>query len=597
MAPILLSLLTSQLALSLPAPSAPPTHAAIATESKLCTHIGLNILKSSPLATAADALVASVLCIGVVAPYHSGLGGGGFGLIRAPNGSYTALDFRECAPAAAFEDMYQGNVQGSITSGLASGVPGEPAGLAWIHDHFGGLPWKDVVRPAVALARDGFAVGADLARYMASAVGSGRDFLSEDPSWAIDFAPNGTRLGVGDWITRRRYADLLQAVGERGVRAFYEGPIAEATIATIQAHNGSMTMEDLKEYAVIERKPATVEYRGQKLTSVGAPSGGVVAMAIMNIVGGYEGFGDPEEVNLTTHRLDEAMRFAYGMRTNLGDPSFVENLASYESGMISPATGADVRSRITEQTHNISYYNPGGFAELPTPGTSHLVATDSSGLTITLTTTVNLLFGSQLIVPETGLVLNNEMNDFSIPGTSNAFGYIPSPANYIRPRKRPQSSISPVIAEYPDGRMYVATGAAGGSRITTATVQNLIHILDGGMDVAEALAQPRLHDQLVPDNAVFEWGVAPGLPGYDNATVASMKARGHNVTWVAPGLSSAHAVRVLPNGTMEAAGEPRGGEWGGMEWMEADGGLRVLVGLGFAELVVGVECLSCTFIH
>ena len=192
-----------------------------------------------------------------------------------------------------------------------------------------------------------------------------------------------------------------------------------------------------------------------------------------------------------------------------------------------------------------------------------MTTADRSGLTVTLTSTINLLFGSQLMVPETGVIMNNEMNDFSIPNSSNSFGFIPSPSNYIRPGKRPLSSISNVIVTIQnlgrgpnDSSLYFATGAAGGSRIITAVVQNLWHVLDQGMSAPQAVAQPRFHDQLIPNVMTFEYA-------YDNDTVAAMKAKGHNVTWVAPGLSSANGIRLLPNGTFEVAGEPRQKNSGG----------------------------------
>lgn len=191
------------------------------------------------------------------------------------------------------------------------------------------------------------------------------------------------------------------------------------------------------------------------------------------------------------------------------------------------------------------------------PGTSHLVAADESGMAISLTTTINLLFGSQLIVPETGIILNNEMNDFSIPGSSNAFGYVPSPANYIAPGKRPLSSISPVIVEnLTNSSLYFLTGAGGGSRIITSTIQNLWHVLDQGLPAFQALNQSRFHDQLLPNEVSFEYN-------YDNVTVAYMQDRGHNVSWIPIAQSAAQAIRRLPNGTFEAAGEPRQTNSGG----------------------------------
>ena len=242
--------------------------------------------------------------------------------------------------------------------------------------------------------------------------------------------------------------------------------------------------------------------------------------------------------------------------------------------MLSPKTANEIRKKITKYSHGVSYYDPSGLESLPTPGTSHIVTADKSGMAVSLTTTINLLFGSQLMVPETGIIMNDEMNgkplpfpqavkphpypppDFSIPGATNAFGYAPSVANYVKPGKRPLSSMSPTIVEdLTSGEFYMATGAAGGSRIITATMQNLWHVLDQNMTTYAALAEPRFHDQLSPNYVSFEWA-------FNNETTAFMKSRNHTITWVAPGASTAQALRRLPNGTFEAAGEPRQGELG-----------------------------------
>ncbi|KAK2049740.1 gamma-glutamyltransferase 1 [Colletotrichum somersetense] len=544
----------AQPALAAPSHSTVPKLGAVASESNVCSTIGAKLLRQG--GNAADATVGTVLCVGVIGMYHSGIGGGGFMLVRSPNGTYEFIDFRETAPAAAFEDMYKDNTEASEIGGLASGVPGELRGLEYLHKRYGKLPWSDVVMPAVGVARRGFRVTEDLVRYMNSVTPNNK-FLTEDPSWAVDFAPNGRLLRLNETITRKRYADTLETIAREGANAFYTGSIASATVEALKASGGIMTMEDLKNYTVAVREPAQISYRGYKLTACNAPSGGVVALSALNIVGGYEGFGDPAARNTTVHRLDEAMRFAYGQRTKLGDPSFVDGMAAYTKRMVSPEVGAEVRSKISDaRTYNTSWYNPNGIESLETPGTSHIAAADASGLAVSLTTTVNLLFGSQLVVPETGVVMNNEMNDFSIPGSSNAFGYIPSPANFIRPGKRPLSSISPVIVEHPDGKLYLVIGSAGGSRIITATIQNIHNVLDRNMTTAQALAEPRFHDQLSPNTAAFEWA-------YDNATTSYLQSLGTNVTWVAPGGSTAQGVRLLPNGTFEAAGEPRQKNSGG----------------------------------
>ncbi|PNY21216.1 Gamma-glutamyltranspeptidase 1 [Tolypocladium capitatum] len=530
-----------------------PKLGAVASESSVCSRIGTRLLEDG--GNAVDALVGTVFCVGVIGMYHSGIGGGGFMVVRTGDGTYEFVDFRETAPAAAFQDMYTNDTIASIYGGLASGVPGELRGTEYVHKKYGQLPWAHVLAPAVELARHGFTVTEDLVNYMDST--SPNDFLTKDPSWAIDFAPRGYRVKLGETMTRKRYADTLETIANEGADAFYTGDIARATIATLQSRNGTMTLQDLADYTVALRKPVQINYRGYRLTSSNAPSGGVVALSALNTVSGYDGFDDPAQVNLTTHRLDEAIRFAYGQRANLGDPSFVDGMAEYTEQMISAETGAEIRSKISDvTTRDVSWYDPKGLESIETHGTSHIVTADASGMSVSLTTTINLLFGSRVMVPETGVIMNNEMNDFSIPGSSNAFGYIPSPANYVRPGKRPLSSISPIIVESADGKLYLSIGSAGGSRIITATIQNVHHVLDGGMTTAEALGVPRFHDQLNPNQVSFEYA-------YDNSTVAFMKALGHNVTRVAPGQSTAQGLRLLPNGTFEAAGEPRQKNSGG----------------------------------
>ncbi|RAL63550.1 hypothetical protein DID88_003594 [Monilinia fructigena] len=342
---------------------------AAASESSICSKIGIDILRVG--GNAADSIVAVQLCVGVVGMYHSGIGGGGFATVRSANGSYEFIDFRETAPAAAFETMFSpplSNSNASLYGGLASGVPGELRGLEYIHKKYGSLPWKQLVLPSVHVARYGFNVTYDLFKYMESATTS-YDFLTYDETWAIDFAPNGTR-----WFCS------LQRVKNR---------------------------------------------RGYDMST-------------------------PSQLNFSTHYLDEAMRFGYGQRTLLGDPSFLSNLTNYEKRMVSESTAAELRSKIEQyQTLNVTAYNPATYDILSDNGTSATVTADKSGLTIAMTSTINTLFGSRLMIPETGVIMNNEMNDFSIPGAINAFGYSPSPANFIKPNKKPLSSISPTIVEYP----------------------------------------------------------------------------------------------------------------------------------------------------
>ncbi|KFY73766.1 hypothetical protein V499_06157 [Pseudogymnoascus sp. VKM F-103] len=527
---------------------------AVASESSICSNIGIDLIRRG--GNAVDAAVGTTLCVGVIGMYHSGIGGGGFMLVRSETGEYEDVDFRETAPAAAYEDMYANFTIGSIVGGDASGVPGELRGFEYVHKKYGKLPWAMVVMPAAKVAERGFPVTEDLFGFMTSTVNKGQHFLTEDPSWAIDFAPNGTLLQPGEIMTRKRFGKTLRTIAQQGANAFYEGPIAEATIRAVQLANGSMTLDDMSQYDIISREPVSIDYRGYKMFSTGAPSSGAVALNTFKIIEGYN-MSDPDNLKLNTHRLDEAIKFSYGSRNELGDPDFVEGIVDFQTQMLNTASAHATRHKISDDhTLDPADYNPKLLSHPDSHGTSHIVTTDSSGLSITLTTTINLSFGSRLCVPETGIIMNNEMNDFSIPGVSNEFGFVPSRNNYIRPGKRPLSSITPIIVEKADGSLYVVTGAAGGSRIITATIQALWHVLDHGMTMPEALAQPRLHDQLLPAQVRFE-------VGYDNDTTAYMREKGHNITWTTELLSKTQGIRRLENGTFEAAAEPRQKNSGG----------------------------------
>lgn len=354
-------------------------------------------------------------CVGVIGMYHSGIGGGGFMLVRSKTGKYEFIDFRETAPAAAFQTMYSpplSNSNYSLYGGLASGVPGELRGLEHLHKNYGSMPWKRLMKPAIKVAREGWKVTPDLVRYMASATTS-YDFLTHESTWAIDFAPNGTRLGLGDLITRKRYADTLERISEYGPDAYYRGAIANATIVALQKSNGTMTLADLANYNVTIRPTSNITYRGFKIHSGSAPSSGAVVLSTLKTVEGYD-MSTPSYINESTHYLDEGMRFAYGQRTLLGDPTFLPNLTQYQLNMYSEATAEKIRSKIeADHTLNVTEYNPSGFGILTDDGTSAAVTSDKSGLTIAITSTINTLFGSQLMVPETGVIMNNEMNGIS----------------------------------------------------------------------------------------------------------------------------------------------------------------------------------------
>ncbi|GKT86929.1 gamma-glutamyltranspeptidase [Colletotrichum tofieldiae] len=512
---------------------------AVASEAVECSKIGRDLIAQG--GNAVDALVGTTFCVGTVGMYHSGIGGGGFVVVRDADGNYESVDFRESAPAAAFQDMYKGNIAGSVYGGLAVGVPSEVRGLEYIHKKYGVLPWKTVVTPAAQLATTGFRVSEDLVRYMANAIRGQWNFLVEDPVWAEEFAPNGTLLQLNDTIYRKRYGATLAKIAEEGPDVFYTGPIAESIIATVRATNGTLTLDDLASYKVVTRPSLSISYRGRRLVSVGSPASGAVCLNTLKIMEQF----DPSEsadTKLGVHRFDEALRFAYGARSLLGDPDF--------DTLIDEATAKDIRGRILDnQTQPVERYDPHGMYSSEGFGTSHIVTADKSGMATSLTTTVNLLFGAQIMDPLSGVILNNEMNDFSIPGVRNAFGFEPSPANFVRANKRPLSSITPVIVEHPDGTLYATVGAAGGSRIISSTAQVTWHVLEHGRTMKEALREPRLHDQLMPNTVTFEYP-------FDNDTVASMLEKGHHVKWVPEGGSAVQGI-IFDGGVFEAASEPR----------------------------------------
>ncbi|SPO03957.1 related to gamma-glutamyltransferase [Cephalotrichum gorgonifer] len=519
---------------------------AVACEQARCSDIGRKILLSG--GNAADSLIATVLCVGVMAPYHTGIGGGGFALIRDKDGQYEAVDFRETAPAAAFENMYEGNVEGSVHSGLAVAIPGELRGLEYIHRKYSKLPWKALVAPAIDVARNGFKVSEDTLRYM-----EGFDFLREDPVWAEQWAPNGTLVGLGDTLYRKAYADTLEKIAEQGVDIFYTGSLAESMISVIQAANGTMTLSDLENYKVVTGEALSTTYRGHTLYTTGIPSSGAVGISILKTMEQYP-IEDWSDVNLSVHRLSEAMRFAYGARLELGDPDFVSGAKAIEEILLSEETARRTSQLILDdRTQPVNVYDPRGVYVPDNHGTSHFSTVDADGMTTACTSTVNTLFGSQVMDPATGIILNNEMNDFSIPGVRNEFGFEPSEANYIRPGKRPLSSITPFIISSPDSLFSI--GAAGGSRIISSTAQAIWHLLEHNMTLAQSLSEPRLHDQLIPNRVTFEYA-------FDNGTVQSMAERGHEVAWVKEGQSALQGVGYQ-RGRFEAVGEPRQKSSGG----------------------------------
>ncbi|KAL5597399.1 hypothetical protein FOBRF1_011192 [Fusarium oxysporum] len=515
------------------------TRGAVASEAQECSYIGRDLLARG--GNAVDAMIGTTFCVGVIGMYHSGIGGGGFMIVRDKKGNYEAIDFRESAPAAAFEDMYQGNVNGSIYGGLSVGVPGEVRGFEYAHKKYGSLPWKTVLQGAIKVAQDGFIVNADMARFIEKTIRDHHNFFVEDPSWAEDFTRNGQLIPEGEKMTRRRYAHTLQAIAEHGADAFYTGAFAESMVKTIQETNEVLH----------------TEYKGYDVYGISSPAGGAVSLNILNTMNGYT--HQDEDRNTTLHIYIEAMKFAYGARLHLGDPDFVHGVPELEHEMLNATTAEKIRRKIDpRKTQKIEKYDPDGIYSSDGHGTSHVVTADGDGMAVSLTTTVNLIFGSFLMDPLTGVILNNEMNDFSIPGVPNEFGFAPAEANFIRPNKRPLSSCTPLIVSNKDGSLFAVIGAAGGSRIISATTQVAWRVLTSpSWSIKDAVREPRVHNQLIPNTLLVE----KKFSSYD---VPSLVERGHNITWVDEGLSTVQALTRDSAGVFEVAPEPRQKNSGGV---------------------------------
>ncbi|CAO1618589.1 unnamed protein product [Jaminaea pallidilutea] len=511
----------------------------VASENRVCSEIGTDLLKKG--GSAADAAIGATLCVGVLNMFSSGIGGGGFAIIRAPKNTsdarddhreeaeHVVIDFREVAPAAAFEDMYHGAPEKARFGGLAIGVPGELRGLEEIWKRWGKLQWAELLEPSIALANEA-RVGKELARRLQIFGG----FMPEAPEWADIFLDPETQkfLKAGDVIRRPAYARTLQAVAEGGADAFYHGRIAESIVAKVQSVGGILTVADLENYRIHTRDAIRGQWLDNRTAWTSpAPTSGPVLLEMMNLLRlldfederRHDG-SDKKLRALWAHRLVEVFKHGYGARTHVGDPDYLNASALHEIEQISTMERArEILPKINDSTtiNDVNYYEP-LFDSVEDHGTTHISVVDDDGMSVGITSTVNLIFGSQVLDPETGVILNDEMDDSSTPGAPNAFGLYPSPYNYPQPGKRPLSSISPLILEDENGRFELLLGAAGGSRIPTSVLSTLLN-LERGMDLSDSIEAPRLHHQLLPavvsvESTYDEYALQHGLQDRGHVT-------------------------------------------------------------------------------
>jgi len=497
---------------------------------------------------AIDAAVAVGFALQVLHPEAGNLGGGGFMVMRAPDGTLRALDYRETAPVAATRDMYLDAdgmpTERSVTGHLAAGVPGSVAGMLEAHRTYGRLPRAALLAPAIALADTGFILDS----YRALGIGGEERLDLFAASKAQYRRADGSAYAVGDRLVQRDLAATLRAISDRGGEGFYDGPVADLIVAEMARGGGIMTKADLAAYRAIWREPIRITYRGHSIYSMPpASSGGVTLGEILNILGGYPqlpAFGTADLMHLEA----EAMRRAFMDRNRyLGDPAFVN--APIE--------------RLLSAQHADSLRTTIGRTATPTPAfdaridrgnsTTHYSVVDAEGNAVSCTTTLNNSYGSAVTVAGAGFLLNDEMDDFATaPGLPNMYGLVQGEANAIAPGKRMLSAMTPTLVFAPDGSLRMVVGTPGGPTIITQVFHVISNVLDHGMPLAAAVAAPRTHHQALPDSLRVE------RDGFSSEVLEELRARGHAVKtggrW-----GDVEAILRTPQGWQGASDPRRGG--------------------------------------
>jgi gamma-glutamyltranspeptidase/glutathione hydrolase len=536
-----------------PVPATQPVlakHGMVVAQEALAARIGVNILRAG--GNAVDAAVATGFALAVTYPRAGNIGGGGFMVIHLAIGRRNiAIDYRETAPAATTKDVFlddkgDADPEKSRSTGLAVGVPGTVAGLVLAHQKYGSgrLTLAQLIAPAIALARNGFTIEGDLADTLASA----RPLFARWPSSVKVFFKDGAILSEGEKLVQTDLARTLDLIAQQGTRGFYEGPVAEGIVKAVRDAGGRMTLEDMKTYRAIERAPVRGTYRGYDIISMPPPSsGGVHLIEMLNILEGFPSAQLAAKSDLAPHLMVEAMKRAYADRAEfLGDPDFVnvpvKKLASKDYATRWRAT-ID-RNRATP-AKDIRAGNP---APGEGDNTTHFSIVDRHGNAVSNTYTLNLNYGVGLVADGTGVLLNNELDDFAAkPGVPNAFGLVGGDANAPGPRKRPLSSMTPTIV-LKNGKPFLLTGSPGGSRIITAVLQIIINVVDRGMNIADAVTAPRFHHQWLPDVVRLERDVP-------EAIAQSLTKRDHVVTRPLP-QTSTNSILATRHGLAGAA-DPR----------------------------------------
>jgi gamma-glutamyltranspeptidase / glutathione hydrolase len=522
----------------------------VATQEALATEVGRRVMADG--GNAVDAAVAVGFALAVTLPRAGNLGGGGFMVVRLADGAAHALDYRETAPAGASRDMFLGpdgqpDAELSRFHGKAIGVPGTVAGLALALERWGTLTLAEAVAPAIRLAEEGIVVTPSLADSLRGA----EERLRRWPASAAVFFPGeGAFFEPGDVLRQPDLAATLKRIAEEGPRGFYAGETAARIAAAAQAAGGPMTEADLAGYEAVVREPVRGTYRGHEIVSMPPPSsGGAHLIQILNLLEpfalGEMGAGSAAAI----HVMAEAMKLAYADRSEwMGDSDFVDVPLA---GLTSRAYADSLRPRIDlERARPASEILPGAPQPFESDQTTHYSVVDAEGVAVSNTYTINFSYGSGIVADGTGVLLNNEMDDFSAkPGVPNAYGLIGGEANAVAPGKRPLSSMTPTIV-LKDGAPVLVTGSPGGPRIITTTLQMIVNVVDHGMNVAQATAAPRVHHQWLPDVLRVEEGLSPD-------TLALLRALGHDVQEMATMGSTQSILIDAETGWRLGATDPR----------------------------------------
>ena len=524
-------------------------HGMVASQETLASRTGVEILKQG--GNAVDAAVAVAFSLAVTLPRAGNIGGGGFRLVHLAKENKTiAIDYREMAPSKAKKDIFLDENGDAVTKlsrehGLAVGVPGTVMGMSLALEKYGTMTMAQVTAPAIKMAQEGISVSPDLAVSLAGL----KRRMSQWPSTAaIFYKADGSDFQVDDILKQPELAHSLQLIAEKGTKGFYEGETAEKLVKAVQEAGGIMTLEDLNHYKAVEREPVRGQYRGYEVVSMPPPSsGGVHIIEMLNVLQQFpiDKFG--HNTAQTIHVMAETMKHAYADRSEyLGDPDFYKV-------PVKQLTDKDYAQKIASQialnkTTPSEEIKPGNLAPYESDQTTHFSVVDKWGNAVSNTYTLNFSYGSGLVAKGTGILLNNEMDDFSAkPGTPNGYGLVGGDANAVEGNKRPLSSMSPTIV-MKDGKPFLVTGSPGGSRIITTTLQIIMNVIDHGLNIAEASNAARVHHQWLPDELRVETSL-------NRDTISLLEAKGHKVS-VQSAMGSTQSIMVTDQGIFGAT-DPR----------------------------------------